>query len=495
MPAAGWRIDIMAKQFADLRLGVRMQVLTERQMEDIHLASLEILSRTGIAVEDENAKALLVKHGAVAGAGDRVRIPAGLVKQALASAPQRIMLYNRKDEPSVDLGADRSYFGTGSDTPTYVDPDDGQVKKTSRETVVTIARLCDALENIDFVMCMGIASERPGTSSFVHQYAAMQEGSSKPIVFTAQGLKDIKPIHDIALAAAGGDEGMLRLHPRCLLYTEPVSPLILTHKAMEMVLFCAEKQVPMTFPTGMMAGATGPVTLAGSIALGNAETLAALTVLQLAAPGSPFVYGGNVSVMDMRTSLFTYGAPEFHLAFAAFADLGHWYKLPIWGLAGASDAKTLDAQAAAEAAYEILMGRLSGNNLVHDVGYLNTGLTASMEMIVLCNELIAMTKRISRGIEVSDKTLALDVIDQVGPRGNFLETEHTFENFRENIWQPALFERDSYDAWKTAGSKTLFTKLNERVKEILASHQPEPLAKDAARKIAKILAEREKLKD
>jgi trimethylamine--corrinoid protein Co-methyltransferase len=251
----------------------------------------------------------------------------------------------------------------------------------------------------------------------------------------------------------------------------------------------------MTFPTGMMCGATGPVTLAGSIALGNAETLAALTVLQLAAPGSPFVYGGNVSVMDMRTSLFTYAAPEFHLAFAAFADLGHWYRLPIWGLAGASDAKTLDAQAAAEAAYEILLARLSGSNLVHDVGYLNTGLTTSMEMIVLCDELIAMTKRISRGIEVSDRTLALDVIDQVGPRGNFLETEHTFENFRANIWQPALLERDSYAAWQAAGSKDLFAKLNARVKEILAAHQPEPLPKPAAKKIAAILAEREKLKD
>ena len=485
----------MSRQFADRRRGVKLQVLTEQQMEDIHLASLEILSRTGVAVEDAGARALLVKHGAAAGDGDRVRIPPGLVKQALASAPQRILLHNRRDQPAVDLGADRSYFGTGSDTPNYVDPYSGKIEKTSRESVVTIARLCDALENIDFVMSMGIASERPGTSSFVHQYAAMQEGSSKPIIFTAQGLKDIAPIHEIALAAAGGDEALLRVHPRCLLYTEPVSPLILTHKAMEMTLFCAEKSIPMTFPTGMMCGATGPVTLAGSIALGNAETLAALTVLQLAAPGSPFVYGGNVSVMDMRTSLFTYGAPEFHLAFAAFADLGHWYRLPIWGLAGASDAKTLDAQAAAEAAYELLLGRLSGNNLIHDVGYLNTGLTASMEMIVLCDEIIDFTKRISRGIEVSDKTLALDVIDQVGPRGNFLETEHTFENFREHIWQPKLFERNSYDAWRAAGAKDLFTKLNERVKEILATHQPEPLDKKAAKKIAAILAEREKLKD
>ncbi|MHC4916744.1 MAG: trimethylamine methyltransferase family protein, partial [Planctomycetota bacterium] len=350
-----------------------------------------------------------------------------------------------------------------------------------------IARLCDALPNIDFVMSMGIAKERPGSSSFVHQYAAMMEGTVKPIVFTAQGEKDIRPIYEMALASTGGDESLFRVQPRCLLYTEPVSPLVYTRDAVE------KKSIPVTVPSGMMAGATGPVTLAGALALANAETLAALTVLQLARPGSPYVYGGNVSVMDMRTSLFTYGAPEFHLAFAAFADLGHHYGLPIWGLAGASDAKTLDAQASAEAAYEILLARLSGNNLVHDVGYLNTGLTASMEMIVLCDEIVEYTNRIARGIEVSETTLALDVIHEIGPRGHFLESEHTLENFRKSIWEPRFFERNSYEAWKLAGSRDLMDKLNARVREILENHRVEDLPADAAAMVAEVLARREKL--
>ncbi len=482
----------MSGKSTDLRLGVRLRVLGEQQIEDIHLASLEILSGTGIVIEHQGARELLAGRGAAV-SGDRVRIPAALVKRALADAPERVLLHNRRGEPAVDLGADRSYFGTGSDTPTYVDPDSGELKTTDRDSVKAFARLCDALPNLDFVMSMGIAKERPGTSSFVHQYAAMQEGTVKPIVFTAQGQKDIEPIYEIALAAAGGDAELLRVQPRCLLYTEPVSPLVYTRDALEMILFCAQKSIPVTVPSGMMAGATGPVTLAGALALANAETLAALTVLQLAAPGSPYVYGGNVSVMDMRTSLFTYAAPEFHLAFAAFADLGHHYGLPVWGLAGASDAKSLDAQAAAEAAYEILLARLSGNNLVHDVGYLNTGLTACMELIVLCDEIVEFTNRIARGIEVSERTLALEVIEAVGPRGHFLETDHTFENFRENIWQPRFLERDSYEAWKTAGARKLFSKLNQRVKEILESHQPEPLAAEVEKKVAAILAAREKL--
>jgi trimethylamine--corrinoid protein Co-methyltransferase len=483
---------IMTGKSTDLRRGVGLRVLTDRQIEDIHLASLEVLSRTGVVVEHEGARRLLARAGAALD-GDLVRIPPGLVKEALSSAPERVLLHNRRGEPAVDLGADRSYFGTGSDTPTYVDPYSGELKNTDRESVRTVARLCDALPNMDFVMSMGIARERPGTSSFVHQFAAMMEGTVKPIVFTAQGEKDIRPIHEITLSSAGGDAALLAVQPRCLLYTEPVSPLVYTRDAMEMVLFCAENSVPVTVPSGMMAGATGPVTLAGAIAQANAETLAALTVLQLARPGSPYVYGGNVSVMDMRTSLFTYGAPEFHLAFAAFTDLGHHYKLPIWGLAGASDAKALDAQAAAEAAYEILLARLSGNNLVHDVGYLNTGLTASMELIVLCDEIIEYTNRIARGIEVSERTLALDVIHEVGPRGHFLESEHTLENFRQNIWQPKLFERNSYEAWKLAGAKDLFAKLNERVREILDSHRTDPLPAEAQAKIAEVLADRERL--
>ncbi|MFH1024908.1 MAG: trimethylamine methyltransferase family protein, partial [Planctomycetota bacterium] len=425
---------------SDLRRGVTANVLSPAQCEDIHLASLEILERTGMAVEHEGARDLLRKHGAVVD-GERVRVPAGLVKQALANAPSRVILYNRKDLPAVDLGADRSHFGTGSDTPTWYDPNTGKLKNTDRASVAAVARLCDALPNIDFVMSMGIAKEKPGTSSFVHQYDAMQEGTAKPIVFTAQGAKDIKPIWDLAVAAAGGDEAMIRIHPRCLLYTEPISPMVHTREALEMLLFAAEKGIPVTYPTGMMAGATGPVTLAGAIALGNAETLLGLTILQLAKPGTPYVYGGNVSVMDMRTTLFTYGAPEFHLAFAAFADLGHWYGLPIWGLAGASDAKVPDAQAAAEAAYEILLARLSGSNLVHDVGYLNTGLTTSMEQIVLCDEIIGLVNRVVRGVEVNERTLALDVIHAVGPRGTFLDQEHTVEQFKREIWQPGLFER------------------------------------------------------
>jgi len=267
---------------------------------------------------------------------------------------------------------------------------------------------------------------------------------------------------------------------------------VLTREAMEMMLFCAEKELPVTFPTGIMCGGTAPVTLAGGLALGNAETLAGLTVLQLARPGSPYVYGGNVSVLDMRTGIYSYAAPEFHLAFAAFADLGHHYRLPIWGLAGASESKTLDAQAAAEAAYEILLARLSGNNLVHDVGYLNSGLTASLEMIVLCDEIIDYTRRVGAGIEVSDDTLALDLIDDVGPRGHFLDRPHTAEHFRRAIWQPRLFVRDSYEGWKEAGSRDLFQRLNERVREILETHEPEPLDRKVQKKVAAVLAERER---
>lgn len=477
-----------------LRRGVRLEVLSERQKEDIHHASLEILSRTGIEVDHEGARELLAKNGATVTA-DRVRIPAGLVKRALASAPERVMLYNRRDEKAVDLGADRSYFGTGSDTPTYVDPYTGEHKATNRDSVKTIARLCDALKNIDFVMSMGIAREQPGSSSFVHQYAAMTEGTIKPVVFTAQGDKDIRPIHQIALAAASGDDSLLRVHPRCLLYTEPISPLYYSRDAIEMVLYCAENEIPITVPSGIMAGASGPVTLAGAVALGNAETLAALTILQLARPGSPYVYGGNVSVMDMRTSQFTYGAPEFHLAFAVFTDMARHYNLPVWGLAGASDAKTLDAQAAAEAAYQILLARLSGNNLVHDMGYLNSGLTASMEMIVLCDEIVDYTNRIAGGLEVSERTLALDLIDRVGPRGHFLETDHTMENFRDFIWQPGLFDRNSFEGWKSKGSQALFARLNEKVKTILKEHQPDELPDAAQERIAAVLAEREQVRD
>lgn len=462
------------------------RLLSDEQIQEIHLATLEILERTGSEIKDSRAREMLRKAGARV-VDERVYIPAHLVEWAVQTAPERVMMCSRTGERSMPLERNKVFFGTGSDTPNTIDPYSRERRRSRANDVKEIARLCDALPNIDFVMSMAIASDKPSQSNYLYGFAGMAAGSSKPMVFTAHDLADMEQIYEMAVAVAGSEDN-LRANPFLLHYDEPISPLIHSPNGVAKLIFCAENMVPVTYVTGMLIGATAPATLAGACAMANAECLAALVIHQLAKPGAPFVYGANVVPFDMRNATASYAGPEFVLSNAAFAELSRFYRLPVWGLAGSADSKLLDAQAGAEAMIAITSAIMARGNLVHDVGYLEYGLTSSMEMILYCTELIEMVRTYAKGITCDDVRLAVDLIHEVGPGGHFLDTDHTVKYFRSEHFMPKLMERRNYDAWAQAGGKEMVDKLNERVLEILESHQPAPLSSTAQEAIDKVLA-------
>jgi trimethylamine--corrinoid protein Co-methyltransferase len=233
-------------------------------------------------------------------------------------------------------------------------------------------------------------------------------------------------------------------------------------------------------------GGTSPITLAGGLALGNAETLSSLVIHQLQSQGAPFVYGSGLHHMDMKTTISVYSAPEFQLARVAVAEMGQFYQLPTWGYAGHSDSLVMDMQAAADAAFSVLVALLAGSNLVHDVGYLEAGLTTSPEMIVFSAEMIAMMRRFVQGFGLTEEDFALDLVDQVGPGGDFLAAGHTYEHFR-SFWQPQLFTRLRVEEWIAEGKLTLGDRLRERTLGLINDHQPEPLADNVQQEIQQIL--------
>jgi trimethylamine--corrinoid protein Co-methyltransferase len=235
-----------------------------------------------------------------------------------------------------------------------------------------------------------------------------------------------------------------------------------------------------------MMGGTAPVTLAGGLALGNAEVLSSLVMHQLKRPGAPFVYGSGLHHMDMKTTISVYGAPEFQLARIAVAEMGRFYKLPTWGYAGHSDSCAMDEQAAADAAFSVLVALLAGNNLVHDVGYLEAGLTTSPEMIVFTAEMISMMRCFIGGMSLDVDSLALEVIHKVGPGGDFLTAKHTLKHFRD-LWQPMLLNRQRADNWIAEGSKQLGQRLKEKTITIIEEHQSEPLPDNVREEIDYIL--------
>jgi trimethylamine--corrinoid protein Co-methyltransferase len=464
----------------------QFSVLSETQLRDLHLAALEILRRTGIRFHHQEALDLLKGAGAFISGGNLVKLPAHLVDEALASVPRRVVMCDRDGEPAMCLEGTRVYFGTGSDCLNFPDPETGEHRKFTQADLVDGYHLCDALPNIDFVMSIGIPADVDSSVLYDAQMALMLEHTTKPIVFVTDDRASCQRAIDMAAAVAGGHEALAE-QGHILLYSEPSSPLQQSETAVDKLLLMADSRLPVVHSPAPLMGGTAPITMASGLAMSLAEILASLAVHQLKRPGSPFVFGAGLHHMDMSSTQICYASPEFQLTKAAIAELGRWYGVPTWGYAGCSDAKLVDEQAASEATLSVLMAKLSGANLVHDVGYIESGLTTSFEMILLTDELIAMTDHLMGGIQISDETLLLDEVHRVGPGGHFLDTEQTLNRFRD-FWYPGLLDRKRRPEWLKAGSPTLGQRLNARVKEIIKEHQPQPLDPEKKRKVQEILA-------
>ena len=465
-----------------------VRMLSDEQQHAIHAASLDILANTGIVMKNERARELLIHAGAWERDG-RLKIPEWLVRHALACAPSRIGMYNRLGAQTMVLEAGKVYFGSGSDCLFTVDVETGERRRTTADDIFQIARLCDGLEQIDFIMSMGNPSDVPAADGYVHEFIGMLRGSVKPIVYTARDRADIEDIYRIACAVAGGEDA-LREQPFLMHYSESISPLLYPDESVDKLLFCAEQGIPVTYPPSPNTGGGGPVTLAGALALGNAECLVGLILTQLVRPGTPFLYGMNTAALDMRSAIVSYGAPEWPAGMVACCDLARFYGLPVWGAAGATDSKVVDAQAGLEAAISITFAFLGRCNLVHDVGYIEYGSTSSMEMLVVADEIIRDVRFVMGGVEVSERTLAREAIARATPGGGFLADDHTLESWRWAQFRPSVIDRLRYDAWVEKGRKTMAERANERARQILREREVPALSREAEAAIAEVLAKR-----
>ncbi len=472
---------------AQVSPGIRL--LSEDQKGDIHSATLELLRRTGVDVLVPEVRDLLKKAGCWMD-GERVRIPPHLIEWAIRTAPNRVVLCDQEGNPAMELEGRKGYYGTGSDTPFVIDAYTGERRQAVLQDIVNVAKLIDALEHLDFLMCMGIASDVTEQLSDLYHFREMLHNTTKPIIYTAWSRGNLEDIVEMAEVVAGGAEA-LRRSPFMALYSEPISPLTHAQESCEKLLFLAEKGLPVVYTPGIMVGATAPVTIAGALVQANAEQLSGLLITQLIREGAPMIGAGGILFMDMSQGLISYAAPEFMLGNTAFAEMCHFYGIPIFAFSGCSDSKTFDQQAAAEGAIWMMITALGGGNLIHDVGYIESGITASYQQIVAMDEVAGLVKRFLNGIEISAETIALDVIDQVGPGGHFLEHAHTYQHFRKN-WVPDLFDRASREQWESEGQLSMGDRVAARVQEIFETHQPKPLEDNIAKALDQIIQKAEK---
>lgn len=465
--------------------GLRFKVLSEDQVKQVHYSTLDVLSRTGVRIECEEALHLLKDAGCYV-EGYLVKLPPYLVQWAIDVCPEQVLLYDRLGNPKLSLRGYNTHFGLGPTLLNMIDPQTGKRRRFLREDVAKAAKVVDALSNIDWVMGLGTISNLPYEYSDRYEFEAMVKNTIKPIViwsYTKEGLGDIV---EMASAVAGNLEKLIQ-RPFIVSYSEPISPLTGDKNGIEKLLLAAQYGIPIIHTPCPQGGATAPATLAGEIVQANAENLSSLVIAQLKRRGVPFFIGGVLTIMDMSTAVMAYGSPEKDLALAAYMDIAHYYGIPTWGTAGCTDSKIIDGQAAIEATFSCLFSFLSGANLVHDTGYMESAKTGSLEMIVMVDEIIGYIKRIMRGIRVDEETLATEVINDVGPGGNFLTHKHTLKHLREEIGKPSLADRKTYSKWVDDGSRRMSDRIKDKVKYILENYVPQPLPEKVEKKIKKIM--------
>ncbi|MCP4537364.1 MAG: trimethylamine methyltransferase [Chloroflexi bacterium] len=466
------------------------RLLTEDQIKEIHQASLEVLETIGIQVSHEEAVQLLQDAGCRIKDKNIVQMPNWLVEECIRSAPSCITMYNQKGEEAMRLEGRNIHFGMGTDLISTYDLETRETRPSRLQDVVNAATVADYCEEVDFIASFALPSDVPINTMYVECAKAMMESSVKPIFFTAAGQEDLALIIEMAAAVAGGEDA-LREKPFLVHYSEPTAPLTHSYGAVRKLFLCAEKGLPICYTPGDSMGATTPVTLAGGIVQANAEALSGIVLHQLKNKGAPIISGFALVPLDMQTAIFSYGAPDFRLTNSAFADIFHYYGIPIWSTVG-SDAHCLDAQAAMEHAFGTLMAALDGANLIHDIGYLGQGLLGNPAAIVMCDEIISYVKRIIRGFDIGRDKIGLDVIRKVGPAGSYLTQRHTADNYRQELWRPKFANRDTPKAWANKGSHSYEETVIQKALEILETHQAEPLPADIHQKLDEIASEAQK---
>jgi len=463
--------------------------MSDEQCRRIHWASLEVMERTGVRLYEQEAIDLVERAGAHVSDGNLVRIPSGMVEKAFTTVPRRVVLCDRHGnrvmpiEGSGRSGSARSFFGPGSDCLNIIDHRTGERRKPVLQDIVEGITIADALPNIDFVMSLVLPVDVPQMVADRYQMEVMLNHTTKPIVFVTTEFSGCVDAVEMAEAVAGGPDA-LRLNPFVACYINVTTGLRHNQEALQKLLYLSGKGLPAFYIPVGLGGATAPVTVAGCQVIWTVGALVGLVISQLKREGAPyFMAGWGGSALDMRTMIQPYAGPDRRGIAQAMA---HFYGLPMFSLGGCSDSKCLDGQAAIEMTLTLMSSALNGGHIVHDLGYLESGLCYSLVQLVICDEVLGWIEHSLREVDVSDVALAVDLIHEIGPDGQYLDSKHTLKHFR-NRWYPALMDRQNHDNWLARGSKTLEQRAAARVQDILDKHTPVPLSKDAAQAVRAIV--------
>jgi len=450
----------------------QLRLLTEEDVERIITEAYELLQDPGVRIYDPEVLDMLGQAGAKVDQDARVaHIPADMVDQALKTVPESFYLYDREGWPAVHYGGDDVHFDPGSAAIFVLDYGSLHSRKPVTADLVAHLRLADVLPELNAVSTALVCADVPREVADMYRLYLALRLVQKPIITGTFAVETFAPMHALLATVAGGDEA-LREKPRAVFDVCPSPPLLWSEITCRNMVDCARTGVPAELVSMPLTGATGPANLAGAVVQHAAESLSGIVIHQLAGPGAPIVWGGSPAAFDMRTGTPPMGAIETMMIDMAYAQVGKSLDLPTHAYMGMSDAKIVDTQVGLEAGMGTLLAALGGINMISGAGMLDFESCQSLEKMVIDNEIIAMVRRFLRGIDTSDESLGLEIIREVGHRGNFMVTQHTLKHFQREVYQPSpVIDRDFRQTWEKKGAHNTGFRAHERVHQLIETHE------------------------
>ena len=465
---------------------LKLELLSPDEVRQIHEATLDVLENVGVKFHSQRALDVLEENGAEV---DRVstvaKIPGSVVERALSTLPEKLTLGARNPEYDLPLDGEHVYISSDGCGVSCRETD-GCIRPSVKADVARSARVAQALENVSATSAIVSAQDCPAETRVLHEFDACVRNSEKhTIVVSIKEDWEARSLIRMAEALAGGSDE-LRRRPLFTAIICSVSPLHQERFGMDLAFTLAAAGIPVSFYPMPILGATGPITLAGSAVVNNAEMLSATAVVQLAFPGAKVIHGGGPTAMNMSSGAYASNSPEAMLLRSMQGHMADFYKLPAWYGSGATTAKEPGIQSAYENTLAMMMAYLNGADVTFGTGLLDGSRILCLENMVVDNEVLGMVKRLLRGITVNEETLAVDLIKEMGFSGEYLFSKHTRRHVRE-LWSAELGETRSYESWRETGSLSTVEKAQAKVTEILAA-DPQPFPEDLGREFEAIIA-------
>lgn len=464
------------------------EVLSPDQIDKIHDTSLNILDRIGVIVPHDEMLSRFADAGAqVDRQTQRVRIPPEIVARSLDQAGKRFTIYGRDISRKAEFGCGKRNYNSVAGEASWVDEPGAQRRYATLDDVAVAAGIADALDCINIAGAMADPQELPAEFRCVEVLRAMIRNTTKPITFWLNDRASAKYLIEMTIALRGDAERAAEF-PLWYPFLEPISPLRFSFDGIDLLFETERLRLPVPIgPMGQM-GLSAPATVAGTMALENAEILAGVCITQLIRPGTPVCYGGIPHAFDMRTTQMIFAGPEQAIFGVGMTQMGKRYGLPVYINVGLTDAKRPDAQAGLETGATLALGAAAGADIFGHMGIAGVDQAASLDMLVFQNEVISYVESVMREIDFSDDALGLETIAEVAAGGSFIDRAHTVEHFRSELWFPELLDREYYQQWIDEGGTTTEQRSRRKKLHLLKTHEVPPLSDDLDRALEKIVS-------